>query len=165
MTRIWGHLFVAKETVELNKITHYIPTFFILYISFCLLQLVSFSSLVDSPPDYHHLPPPSPCRDARLGTVRSSPLLRVSDGSFYWERVKWLRMSASVYIPQWCVPDEGAPLTRIRVSESTWSRHRKHSSTRYVPLKVSSNVPRCVCGLRHGSPVSFVDGTGSAVSL
>ena len=34
-----------------------------------------------------------------VGTVRSSPVLRLSDGSSYWEKVKWLRMSASVYIP------------------------------------------------------------------
>lgn len=165
MARIWDHLFVKKQWKWIK-----LPTTFRLSSSF-VASHVAFCNEFHShpwstaPPPLSPPPSPSSCRDARLGTIRSSPLLRVSDGSFYWERVKWLRMSASVYIPQWCVPDEGAPLTRIRVSESTWSRHRKHSSSRYVPLKVSSNVPRCVCGLRHGSPVSFADGTGSAVSL
>lgn len=36
---------------------------------------------------------------AWYGPLLPYPRLRLNDGSFYWEKVKWLRMSASVYIP------------------------------------------------------------------
>lgn len=75
-------------------VLHLFPSFTATTVSSSSLQNIPGWQL--SPP----APSPPPSLPGRLlGMFRSSPLLRLTDGSFYWEKVKWLRMSACVYIP------------------------------------------------------------------
>ena len=98
--------------------------------------------------------PPSPCWDAGLGMVRSSPILRLTDGSSYWEKVKWLRMSARVYSSR-----NGAHACRRHCE----SRRGSCEAARRVsfPLKVSTEMLKVAVVPETSSRLHAVTGVSS----
>lgn len=81
--------------------------------------------------------------------VRSAapPLLHSRDGTSRWEKVKWLRMSASLCtFPWWWTPDEDSPAN----PSDSCRRVRQHD----VPLKVSTGRGRL---LRRGGLFTGAD--------
>lgn len=62
------------------------------------------------------------------------PLPHLAVGTFYWEKVKWLRMSTSVYtFPWWCPADAHTP----PAAADGASESPSEAAPRHVPLKVS----------------------------
>lgn len=87
---------------------------------------------------------PSPGRDACVGTVRSPPpphpFLYSRDGTSRWEKVKWLRMSASLCtFPWWWTPDEDSSATRPKAA-AVWSRMM--SPWKWVPSAAARPLRR-----------------------